>query len=94
MIVRYDFTCDEHTFEVIAQSGDTAERPCQVCGKPAHWKPSFQAQPEFKPFYHEHITPEKPVLIESRKHYAEVCRQHGLYGPYNESEKAKNRSEV
>ena len=93
MIVRYDFTCGTHTFEVVASSGDTHERPCLTCGQSAWWKPSFQAQPSFKPFWHEHIAND-PVFVESRQHYAELCKQHGLYGPYNEAEKAKNRSEV
>lgn len=83
MKVRYDFICPEdHVHEHVRESGDTRDISCGTCGALAHYMPSFQAQPEFKPFWHPNLDRE-PVLIESRQHYARECEARGLQGPYN-----------
>ena len=90
-MVRYDYVCVQgHVFEVVAESGNTQERTCLVHGTPAHYKPSFNAQPEFKPFWHPHLDKE-PVLIESRQQYARECEARGLNGPYNRTSDIKRR---
>jgi hypothetical protein len=92
MLVRYDFTClAEHSQEETRQSGDTTDSICETCGLPAWYRPSFQAQPEFKPFDHPHLGPEA-VRIESRQHYAAECEKRGLNGPYNRTSEAPKRS--
>jgi hypothetical protein len=94
MLVSYDFVCyanPQHRHEERRESGDTSSTSCESCGKLASYLPSFQAQPEFKPFDHPHLGQES-VRIESRKHYAAECEKRGLNGPYNRTSEAPKRS--
>ena len=92
MIVRYDFMCPQgHVHEQVRQSGDTRAEACPTCGEEANWKPSFQAQPQFKPFDHPSLDASGPVRIESREHYARECEERGLNGPYNRTSSIKRR---
>jgi len=91
VIVRYDFLCvDGHVFEKVRESGDTSPADCR-CGSVAYWKPSFQAQPQFKPFTHHDMDPSGPVRIESREQYARECEKRDLNGPYNRTSEAPKR---
>ena len=87
MVVRYDMLCDPDSggcgrvLEVVRKSGDTDSTPCPDCGGLMHWMPSCQAQPEFKPVWHEHLDNE-PVLLTSRKQYAHELQKRGLRGAY------------
>jgi hypothetical protein len=92
MIVRYDFVCKHgHVFDEVRQSGDTKATQCK-CGCMAYWKPSFQAQPQFKPFDHPDLDPSGPVRIESREQYARECERRDLNGPYNRTSEAPRRT--
>lgn len=85
MLVRRDYLCSQgHTFEVVEKNDPPQERQCpQHFGCWAYWKPSVQVQPEFKPFFHEHLS-DKGVQIESREQYRRELERRGLYGPYCE----------
>jgi hypothetical protein len=91
---RYDFSCFmDHVFEHFVSPAPDLQHyqvACPECGGPAKWKPSAQVQPEFKPFYHEHLGPH-PVRIESREQYRTICREKEVYGPYNEGDRAKTK---
>lgn len=83
MIVRYDMICEnDHMVEMVRRSGDTSAQPCEKCGLPLHWKPSCQAQPQFKPCWHEHLD-HYPVKLESREQYREELKKRDLRGPYH-----------
>ena len=79
----YDFKClkCDKEFEYACRINDRETVKCQCGGKTKQIITKFPGQDWFHPFISEDFTGE-PILVKSKGHYKELCKQHGVYAPH------------
>lgn len=75
----YDYKCIGcgHEFEEFRHIEDRHNMTCPLCQETAKQLISRTKDDWFKPHWNENITHE-PVFVESKRHYKELCRKHGV----------------
>jgi putative FmdB family regulatory protein len=82
----YDYKCKECglEFEEVRPITLMYVADCPDCGGWADKQ--FCSRPPadhtFQPFYHDDFTHEGPILVKSKAHYKELCKQYGVYAPH------------
>lgn len=80
----YDYECPncKHTFEAFKTIAERENAWCPICQEVrAKQIISAPAVHVFQPFWHEDFC-DKPILVESKSHYKQLCKQYGVYAPH------------
>lgn len=79
----YDYKCVkcQTLFESLQKIADRQTAVCPRCGYIGTLQMSTFADHTFKPFWHEDFT-DTPVLVQSKSHYKDLCKKHGVYAPH------------
>jgi putative FmdB family regulatory protein len=78
----YDYKCNECglEFEEIRKIIDRYNAECPKCKGSVEIIPKAKLQ-IFKPFINEDFDG-TPILVESKAHYKQLCKKHGVYAPH------------
>lgn len=75
----YDYKCEVcgEEFEDFRHIEDREK--VTHCGVKAKLLISKANNDWFRPHWNEHISEDGPVYVESKRHYKELCKKHGVY---------------
>jgi len=90
----YDVKCLKcgHVAEISVHIEDRDKAICMKCGGQTKSLISTPNIHIFQPFIHEDFG-DKPVLVKSKRHYRQLCKEHGVYAR-NEFGEGYNISEI
>ncbi len=79
----YDVKCKRchKEFEAVAKIDERESIKCK-CGGDTTILISLPHHTNRYPFWHEHLDPFKPVLVKSRSHFKQLCKQYDVYAPH------------
>lgn len=79
----YDVKCNEckKEFEAYSKIADRQQIKCD-CGGSTTILISLPHHDKRYPFWHEHLDPFKPVLVKSRQHFKQLCKDYKVYAPH------------
>jgi len=80
----YEVKCNEcgKEFEAFAKIADRQQIKCVHCNGHTTILISAPHRDSRYPFWHEHLDPFKPILVKSRSHFKQLCKQYNVYAPH------------
>jgi len=79
----YEVKCNEckKEFDAFAKIANRQQIKCDCGGNTTILISSSHHERRY-PFWNEHLDPDKSILVKSKEHYRQLCKQYKVYAPH------------
>lgn len=76
----YDYKCKQcnYEFEEVRKIAERYEIKCPKCQGDVELLITCNKRDWFRPFWQEHFELDRPIFVESKRHYKKLCKQYGV----------------